>query len=82
MARRRPDPIRWPSWRYGPHGESGIFQSEVDVPHGWTRKPGELFVPVESTAIDRQQVINDLEAKGITIKGNWSVAYMKELLDS
>jgi hypothetical protein len=26
----------WPSWAFGPNGESAIFQSEEDVPKGWT----------------------------------------------
>ena len=26
----------WPAWRYGPGGESKIFQKPEDVPEGWT----------------------------------------------
>lgn len=30
----------WPSWRYGPNGESGIFNSAAEVPKGWQDHPG------------------------------------------
>lgn len=26
----------WPAWRYGPNGESKVFQCAEDVPEGWT----------------------------------------------
>lgn len=26
----------WPSWAYGPNGESAIFESEAEIPKGWT----------------------------------------------
>lgn len=29
----------FPAWRYGPNGQSDIFQSEDDVPAGWTDHP-------------------------------------------
>lgn len=29
----------WPAWRYGPKGESAIFESEKDVPKGWSDQP-------------------------------------------
>jgi hypothetical protein len=25
----------WPAWRYGPKGESDIFNCEEEVPKGW-----------------------------------------------
>jgi hypothetical protein len=30
---------KWPSWRYGPKGESAVFESEADVPAGWHDHP-------------------------------------------
>ncbi len=30
----------WPSWRYGPNGESRIFNSAAEVPKGWQDHPG------------------------------------------
>jgi len=29
----------WPAWRYGPNGQSDIFQREEDVPEGWVDHP-------------------------------------------
>lgn len=29
----------WPSWRYGPNGESAVFESARDVPEGWRDEP-------------------------------------------
>lgn len=29
----------WPSWRFGPNGQKAIFQSEEEVPDGWTDSP-------------------------------------------
>lgn len=33
------DDQNWPAWRYGPNGESLIFQSEDEVPAGWEDHP-------------------------------------------
>lgn len=30
---------KFPSWRYGPKGESAVFESEADVPRGWFDHP-------------------------------------------
>jgi hypothetical protein len=30
---------QWPAWRYGPDGQSGVFESEADVPKGWEDHP-------------------------------------------
>lgn len=32
----------WPSWRYGPDGQSEIFQSEDEVPSGWEDHPSKV----------------------------------------
>lgn len=75
-------PVRdWPSWRYGPNGEAEIFKCEADVPYGWTKKPGEIYQPPARNSLDRNQLTNLLLAKGIVARGNWSTAYMKEVLD-
>lgn len=70
----------WPSWRYGPNGESEIFQSENEVPYGWTVKPGQVFVPRVTATVNRDFVIQLLKERGITPNPTWSAAYMKELL--
>jgi hypothetical protein len=30
---------KWPSWRFGPGGQSAVFESEADVPNGWVDHP-------------------------------------------
>lgn len=30
---------KFPSWRYGPNGQSGVFESAADVPTGWVDHP-------------------------------------------
>lgn len=35
-------PDHWPSWRYGPKGQSGVFESESDVPTGWEDHPSKV----------------------------------------
>ncbi len=29
------DVVKWPSWRFGPNGENGIFENAAAVPEGW-----------------------------------------------
>lgn len=35
-------PIKFPGWRYGPNGESAIFESEAEVPEGWLDNPNDF----------------------------------------
>lgn len=42
MAQRKYVHQSWPSWRFGPNGESQIFQSEDEVPEGWQDSPAKL----------------------------------------
>lgn len=34
--------VSWPSWRYGPGGKAAVFESETDVPDGWTDHPSKV----------------------------------------
>lgn len=81
-TRKKPPKEYWPSWRYGPRGESGVFDCAEDVPYGWTRK-GQVFVthdrPVEHH--DREELIKQLEALGVKINPIWSSAHMKKVLE-
>lgn len=82
MAKRnQPQKDFWPSWRYGPFGESAIFQRASDVPEGWARRPQDAFIPTAPVHLDRNQLADQLRDKGITPLGHWSASYMKELLD-
>jgi hypothetical protein len=40
----------WPSFRYGPNGESKVFQSAEDVPEGWQDSPNFVTVALEMGA--------------------------------
>lgn len=82
MARRNRE-VRdyWPSWRYGPHGESAIFERESEVPYGWTKRPGEIYVPPENQSLDRDSIIADLETLGADIHPARGTAYLKRMLD-
>jgi hypothetical protein len=33
---------KWPSWRFGPGGQSAVFESEADVPKGWVDHPSKV----------------------------------------
>lgn len=33
---------KFPGWRYGPNGQSAIFESEADVPTGWQDHPSKV----------------------------------------
>lgn len=39
---RGPDHVPFPSWRFGPNGQSAVFESEDDVPTGWVDHPSKL----------------------------------------
>lgn len=38
----------WPCWFYGPNGESAIFNSEDEVPEGWTNTQGDAPEPADA----------------------------------
>ena len=40
----------WPSFRYGPNGESKVFQRAGDVPEGWRDSPNFVTVALEMGA--------------------------------
>lgn len=82
MARRTREPVNsWPSWRYGPYGEAQIFNTESEVPHGWTKKPGEIYVPPENHSLDRDDLVRQLNELGITINPIWGKAHMKKVIN-
>lgn len=49
----------WPSFRYGPNGESKVFQRAEDVPEGWQDSPNFVTAAKEIGA----EVIGDLVEK-------------------
>lgn len=78
---------KFPGWRYGPKGEAEIFQTEADVPKGWTDNPNDFkkadtkaaapegdnppVPPAPPAAFDRAAAVARLEAAGVKVKGNW-----------
>lgn len=75
----------WPSWRYGPDGESAIFKCAEDVPIGWVRRPGdveEAHVLREPVRLDREALLKELQDKGIIASSKWSSAYIQELVNN
>lgn len=74
----------WPAWRYGPDGQSEIFDKEEDVPEGWTRKPGDeppvLTLP-ESIVLNKDELVAELCRLKIEIKPSWGNLHMKRILD-
>lgn len=83
-SRERPD-LSWPSWRYGPEGESAVFRCEEDVPIGWTKKPGdtpvEVYSPPPTVPLDRDYLVTHLLENGVEINPTWSNAHMKRIID-
>jgi len=49
---------KFPAWRYGPGGESRVFESETAVPKGWRDTPYVVDAPAE----DRNPLADDLKA--------------------
>lgn len=86
MARHNSKPKGpiWPSWRYGPNGEKGIFECAEDVPVGWTAKVGvpEPVLEVAPTIIlDKDALIAELTERGIEVNPLWGNAHMKRIID-
>lgn len=82
--RKRPD-WNWPSWRYGPDGDSAIFKCPEDVPDGWTKKPGVKEEPKptrQPIRLDREALLKELQDKGIIASSKWSTAYAQELVNN
>lgn len=44
----------WPSWRYGPEGQSAIFESEEEVPSGWKDHPSAFAKQEDEAPAGRQ----------------------------
>jgi hypothetical protein len=89
--------MSWPSFRYGPNGESAVFKSASEVPAGWAEHPSGPFgapvvqrtvldVPVEAAAdipLTRAQIASALNERGIKFSKNTPTQHMyKKLLDS
>lgn len=79
--------VLWPSWRYGPQGQSGIFESDEDVPIGWyayedrhlIQEPGDPPPPDGPDAhggIVKDALVQMLRASGQKIYANMTPRQM------
>lgn len=44
----------FPSWRYGPDGQSAIFASEADIPAGWAEHPSAVRDAPAASALKKR----------------------------
>lgn len=81
MLRQRRTKVEWPAWRYGPDGESEVFDSAEDVPAGWGATPSLAYVPREaSPEICKESTIKALEDFGVVINPTWGTAHLRKML--
>ena len=78
---RTPIDRSWPRWMYSPTGEGQIFQKESDVPEGWVRKIGDVYVKSGPVVYDYDDLVRQLNEKNIEINPIWGLAHMKRILD-
>lgn len=83
----------WPSWRYGPNGESVLCQGPQDVPEGFKKHPSEhgkksLNAPPKDPANspappapDRKEVMAKLDALGVAYKPRSAVSVLVAQLE-
>jgi len=77
MARRKV--AEWPAWRYGPDGESAIFDCAEDVPADWYSTPQMAFNPPEpEPELCAETAVNKLQGIGVKIDPRWGTAKLWE----
>jgi hypothetical protein len=77
---------KWPSWRYGPEGQSAVFDAPEEVPEGWEDHPRKVKMvkvarePAKTLAAEQR---NDEEAKAAVAKlvEDHSQAELAEMLE-
>lgn len=80
MARRRSRAkVEWPAWRYGPSGESAIFERAEDVPPDWYSAPQQAFEPpAPKPELCKETAISRLQEADIPIDPRWGKAKLWE----
>lgn len=53
----------WPSWWYGPKGESAVFESANDVPRGWHNHPSKHENADSAAPVEEQKTRAPAKAK-------------------
>lgn len=81
MHRSRRNMIEWPAWRFGPDGESQLFEKAEDVPEGWTPKPPSvIYEAPEQAPVDKEKIIDQLKEFGVTPDPRWGAVKLQEVL--
>lgn len=57
---RAPDHVAWPAWRYGPKGESQVFDSEAEVPAGWQDHPSKVIAPEDTGSKPKAPKVDEI----------------------
>ena len=80
--RGKPKRDDWPKQFHGPAGESAWFNEAMYVPLGWTPYPQiRPAIPEEPVKqLDREELMEQLKAKGIKINPQWCNAVMEQIL--
>lgn len=76
----------WPSYRYGPNGESRVFEREEDVPGGWHDHPSKVLKDDDEPNVapvipmSRKEIVADLKALGVPYERSAPTAKLYEAL--
>jgi hypothetical protein len=77
----------FPSFRYGPDGQSGVFQSAKDVPTGWKDHPSKVpgapdpsKLEAEPKRPSRAEMIKYLKGQEVEFKANLGGAQLADLV--
>ena len=87
ITRRNLKPIDrdWPAWRFGPKGESAIFQCAADVPDDWKTAydiEEDRDVPRHPCEEhDPDELRSKLLELGVEVNPIWGTAHLKKVLD-
>jgi hypothetical protein len=79
----------FPSFRYGPSGQKGVFQCAADVPKGWHDHPSKVSgatdpakAEVEPRRPDKAVIMKDLQRLGVPFNPMTSASTLWTLLKS
>ena len=89
MARKVKPPVPWPAWRYGPDNQSGIFNSEAEVPEGWVDSPDKVVeeakvireIPTDDTGLTDGEIMSSLVERGTYFNPKWPRDKLLRLLN-
>lgn len=77
----------WPSWRYGPDGESRVFAREEDVPGGWYDHPNKVPKdgdvppkPETQVPLTRAEIVAELKSRNVDFSRNAPTASLYKKL--